>query len=136
MTLRARFPNGQGVLLPGMFVRAKFTQAINQNAFLVPQQAISRDPKGGAMLFLLGPEGNKAMQRTVRADRTQGKYWVVPQGLKAGDKVITQGLAQLKPNQQVKAVPANTPERLQPPQQGKGQSGGGQGGSGQSSGRG
>ncbi|WP_375390965.1 efflux RND transporter periplasmic adaptor subunit [uncultured Sphingomonas sp.] len=138
VTLRARFPNGQGVLLPGMFVRAKFTQAINQNAFLVPQQAISRDPKGGATLFLIGPEGNKAVQRTVKADRTQGKYWVVTQGLKAGDKVVTQGLAQLKPNQQVKAVPANTPERLQPPQQGKGkgQGGGGQGGGGQGGGRG
>ena len=60
VTLRARFPNPQGLLLPGMFVRASFTQAIDQTAFLVPQQAITRDPRGNATLFVVGP-GNKAM---------------------------------------------------------------------------
>ncbi|MCE3519151.1 efflux RND transporter periplasmic adaptor subunit, partial [Escherichia coli] len=52
VTLRARFPNPQGLLLPGMFVRARFAQAINTRAFLVPQQAVSRDPKGNATLFV------------------------------------------------------------------------------------
>lgn len=114
VTLRARFPNPQGVLLPGMFVRASFVQAVNTRAYLVPQQAVSRDPKGNATVMVVGP-GNKAVQRTVRADRVQGQYWVVIDGLNAGDRVITQGLGQLKPGQQVNPVPQNAPERVAPP---------------------
>lgn len=114
VTLRARFPNPQGVLLPGMFVRASFVQAVNTRAFLVPQQAVSRDPKGNATVMIVGP-GDKAVQRTVRADRVQGQYWVVIDGLNPGDRVITQGLAQLKPGQQVKPVAADAPQRVVPP---------------------
>ena len=114
VTLRARFPNPQGVLLPGMFVRARFDQAVNTRAFLVPQPAVSRDPKGNATVMLVGP-GDKAVQRTVRADRVQGQYWVVIDGLNAGDRVITQGLGQLRPGQQVKPVSANAPQRVVPP---------------------
>ena len=128
VTLRARFPNPQGVLLPGMFLRATFAQAIDTRVFLVPQQAVSRDPKGSATLLLVGP-GNKAIQRTVTADRTQGSYWVVTAGLQPGDKVITQGLANLKPNQPMRPVPADTPQRVAPPKQGAGK-GGGEAGSG------
>nr|WP_151955980.1 efflux RND transporter periplasmic adaptor subunit [Sphingomonas sp. EC-HK361] len=128
VTLRARFPNAQGLLLPGMFVRAVFSQAIDTNAFLVPQQAISRDPKGNATLYLVGP-GNKAVQRTVTADRAQGASWVVTKGLNAGDKVITQGTANLKPNGPIKPVPASSPQRIEPPKQGDAK------GSGQASGK-
>ena len=67
----ARFANPQSILLPGMFVTAEFAQAIDTSAFLVPQQAVSRDPQGNATLFVIGP-GNRAVQRTVVADRTQG----------------------------------------------------------------
>lgn len=114
VTLRARFPNPQGLLLPGMFVRAQFAQAIDTSAFLVPQQAISRDPKGNATLFVVGAD-DKVQERKVRAERTQGAYWVVTDGLKAGDKVVTQGLANLRPGQSVRAVPANSPQKVQPP---------------------
>lgn len=115
VTLRARFPNPQGLLLPGMFVRASFAQAINQRAFLVPQPAISRDPKGSATLYVVGP-GNRAVQRAVTADRTEGQFWVVTQGLNPGDRVIVQGLLPtLRPNTVVRPVPANTPQRVQPP---------------------
>ena len=124
VTLRARFPTPRGVLLPGMFVRAHFVQAINQRAFLVPQTAVSRGPKGDATVMVVGP-GNKAVQKTVTAERTQGPYWVVTQGLNAGDKIITQGLGKLKPGQGIKPVPANTPQRVAPPQQGKGDQGAG-----------
>lgn len=120
VTLRARFPNAQGLLLPGMFVRASFAQSIDTEAFLVPQQAVSRDPKGNATLFVVGP-GNKAVQRTVKADRTQGPYWVVTSGIRPGERVITQGLGMLRPGAAIKPVPANTPERLQAP---KGQTAG------------
>jgi len=115
-TLRARFPNPQGLLLPGMFVRAKFAQAINSRAFLVPQQGVSRDPQGNATVILVGP-GNKAVQKKVVAERTQGEYWVVTSGLNQGDKVIVQGLSKLKPGQSIQPVPANTPQRVEAPKQ-------------------
>jgi len=115
VTLRARFPNPQGVLLPGMFVRASFAQAINTRAFLVPQQAVSRDPKGAATVMVVGP-GNKVVQKTVRADRTQGSAWVVTQGLVPTDRVIVQGLsAQLRAGTVVKPVAANSQQRVAPP---------------------
>ena len=114
VTLRAVFPNPQSLLLPGMFVNAEFAQAIDTSAFLVPQQAITRDPQGNATLFVVGP-GNRAVQRTVVADRTMGQYWVVTQGLAAGEKVITQGTGNLKDGAQIKPVPATAPQKIQAP---------------------
>ena len=114
VTLRARFANPQSILLPGMFVTAEFAQAVDTSAFLVPQSAISRDPKGNATLFVVG-SGNRAVQRVVVADRTQGDYWVVTQGLAVGEKVITQGTANLKDGAQVKPVPAGSPQRVKAP---------------------
>ena len=109
VTLRAEFPNKQGLLLPGMFVRAKFAQAVEANAYLVPQAALSRDPAGGARVYVLGA-GNKAVQRGVTATRTQGAYWVVTAGLNPGDKVLTQGLGKVKPDQPVRPVPETAPQ--------------------------
>ncbi|HEX6741582.1 MAG TPA: efflux RND transporter periplasmic adaptor subunit [Sphingomicrobium sp.] len=114
VTLRARFANPQSVLLPGMFVTARFAQAVDTSAFLVPQAAITRDPKGNATLFVVGP-GNRAVQRVVVADRTQGAYWVVTQGLAAGEKVIVQGTANIKDGAPVKPVPASAPQRVKAP---------------------
>lgn len=113
VTMRARFPNSQSILLPGMFVTAQFAQAVNTAAFLVPQQAVTRDPKGNATLFVVGP-GNRAVQRVVVADRTQGPYWVITQGLAAGEKVITQGTANLRDGAQIKPVPASAPQKAPP----------------------
>src|SRR3546814_7858051 len=76
VTMRARFPNPQGLLLPGMFVRARFTQAIDTRAFLVPEQGVARDPKGNATVLIVGPE-NKVVQRTVQAARIDGPNWVI-----------------------------------------------------------
>jgi membrane fusion protein (multidrug efflux system) len=114
VTLRARFPNPQSLLLPGMFVTASFAQAINTTAYLVPQGAISRDPKGNATLWVVGP-GNTAVQRTVVAERTDGTNWVVTQGLAGGEKVITQGIAKLKEGAKIKPVVASAPQRAEPP---------------------
>ena len=114
VTLRARFANPQSMLLPGMFVTAEFAQAVNTAAFLVPQQAVTRDPKGNATLFVVGP-GNRAVQRVVVADRTQGTNWVVTQGLAPGEKVITQGTNNLRDGAQIRPVPATAPQRLRPP---------------------
>jgi membrane fusion protein (multidrug efflux system) len=118
VTLRASFPNPEGLLLPGMFVRAIFTQAIDTRAFLVPQQAVSRDAKGQAQLWVVGP-GNKAVRRDIVADRVQGANWVITAGLNPGDKVITQGVASLKPNAEIKPVPADTPQKIEAPRKGQ-----------------
>src|SRR5256885_1953927 len=114
VTIRARFANPQAILLPGMFVTAQFAQAIDTSAFLVPQPAITRDPKGNATLWVVGP-GNRAVQRVVVADRTQGIYWVVTEGLAPGEKVITQGTANLKGGAPIKPVPASAPQRIKAP---------------------
>jgi membrane fusion protein (multidrug efflux system) len=114
VTVRARFPNPQAILLPGMFVTAQFAQAIDTSAFLVPQQALSRDPQGNATVWVVGP-GNKAVQRIVNAVRTQGAFWVVTNGLANGDKVITQGTGNLIPGSPIKPVPQNAPQRIQAP---------------------
>jgi membrane fusion protein, multidrug efflux system len=119
VTLRARFANPQGLLLPGMFVRAVFAQSIDKQAFLVPQAGVSRDPKGAATVYVVGP-GNKAVARTVVAERTEGAYWVVTQGLAPGDKVIVQGTANLKPDADIRPVPANTPQKIVAPKKGQG----------------
>ncbi|RZL19244.1 MAG: efflux RND transporter periplasmic adaptor subunit, partial [Sphingomonas sp.] len=114
VTLRARFPNPQGLLLPGMFVQAKFAQAINQRAFLVPQAGVSRDAKGNATVYVVDAN-NKAVQKKIKADRTQGAFWVVTSGLNPGDKIITQGLSKIAPNQGVKPVPENTAQKIEAP---------------------
>jgi membrane fusion protein (multidrug efflux system) len=114
VTLRAVFPNPQSMLLPGMFVNAQFAQAVDTSAFLVPQQAITRDPQGNATLFVVGA-GNRAVQRTVVAERTQGAYWVVTQGLAAGEKVITQGTGNLKDGAPIKPVPATATQKVKAP---------------------
>jgi membrane fusion protein (multidrug efflux system) len=114
VTIRARFPNPQAILLPGMFVTAQFAQAIDTSAFLVPQQAVSRDPQGNATVWVVGPT-NTAVERTVTTDRTEGAYWIVTSGLAAGEKVITQGTANLTPGMRIKAVPQSTPQRIQAP---------------------
>ncbi|MDB5430017.1 MAG: efflux transporter periplasmic adaptor subunit [Caulobacter sp.] len=111
VTLRVRIANPKGILLPGMFVRASFVQAVDTAAYLVPQAAVSRDPKGQATVYIVGP-GAKALQRTVTADRTQGAFWVVTGGLNPGDKVITQGLADVQPNKPLRPVAAGTPQRI------------------------
>lgn len=113
VTLRARFPNPQGLLLPGMFVQARFNQTVNPAAFLVPQVALQRDFGGDAFVFVVGGDG-KAQRRKVASERTLGADWVVTAGLKPGDRVVTQGLASIKPGMAVKAVPAATPQRVGP----------------------
>ena len=95
ITLRARFPNPHGLLLPGMFVQARFDQAVNPAAYLVPQGAVMRDISGDAFVYIAGAD-NKASRRVITADRAVGPNWVVTAGLKPGDRIITQGLANLK----------------------------------------
>lgn len=111
VTLRARFSNPEGLLLPGMFVRAILDQAVQPGALLIPQPALLRDFDGSAYVYLVG-EGNKAERRRITADRTSGTNWIVSAGLKAGDKVITQGAGNLKHGDPIRPVPASSPQRI------------------------
>lgn len=123
VTLRAKFPNPDGLLLPGLFVSAVFDQANDPNAFLVPQNAVQRDFDGSAYVMIAGDDG-KAVRRKVAADRTSGASAVVTSGLRAGDKVIVQGLNGLKQGTQVKAVPSTAPQEVKPRSGKPGEAGG------------
>ncbi|GAA0333999.1 efflux RND transporter periplasmic adaptor subunit [Sphingomonas oligophenolica] len=103
VTIRARFPNPNNLLLPGMFVRIVTPEAIVPNAILAPQEGISRDPTGAATALLVGPD-NKVVRRTVTADRAIGNKWLITAGLKAGDRLIVQGVDKAQPGAAVKPV--------------------------------
>ncbi|MFA3862921.1 efflux RND transporter periplasmic adaptor subunit [Xanthomonas perforans] len=101
--LRAVVPNPERVLLPGMYVTAKLSMAVDEQAILVPQQAISRNSKGQAVAMVVGSD-NKVAQRVLTTGDAIGDKWVVRQGLKAGDKVIVQGLQKASVGAEVRAV--------------------------------
>jgi membrane fusion protein (multidrug efflux system) len=105
VTLRAVFPNPENLLLPGMYVRAVIEEGVNEKAILVPQQAVSRGPKGEAVVMLVNASGT-VEPRPVMAERAIGDKWLVTGGLAAGDRVIVEGLQKARPGSPVKAVPA------------------------------
>ena len=107
VTIRAEFPNPDRTLLPGMYVRAKLEQAVNEAAILVPQQAVIRDLNGSTVLVV--GEDNKVAIRPVKTGAAQGDSWVVTDGLKPGDRVIVEGLQKVKPGAPVKPVPWKGP---------------------------
>ena len=102
VTLRAKFPNPDGTLLPGMYVRAALDEAVDQNAILAPEQGITHDAKGNATAMVVGPDG-KVEVRTLVATRTVGARWLVESGLNAGDKLIIEGLNKIGPGMVVHA---------------------------------
>lgn len=104
VTLRARFPNPDGLLLPGMFVRVVAPQSVVPNAILAPQQGISRDVKGDATA-LIATRDNKVERRLVTADRAIGDKWLITAGLKAGDRLIIEGTDKISPGDVIKPVP-------------------------------
>ncbi len=95
VTLRAEFPNPDGLLMPGMFVRARVITGTADQAIMVPQGAVSIDPKGGATVLLAGDDGKAHTQKVVTAEMI-GSQWRIASGLKPGDKVITEGAMRLK----------------------------------------
>lgn len=104
VTLRSVFPNPKQTLLPGMFVRAVVMEGVNEQAILVPQRGVTRNPAGNAMVMVVGAE-EKVEPRIIKVDRTIGDSWLVEEGLKPGDRVILEGLQKARPGTQVKAVP-------------------------------
>ncbi|TKC88323.1 efflux RND transporter periplasmic adaptor subunit [Trinickia terrae] len=103
VTLRATFPNPEGELLPGMFVRARLTEGEDDAAILVPQGAVTRASDGGASVYVVDGSGN-ARQTAVKADAAYGDQWIVTQGLKPGDRVIVSGLQQVRADAPVKVA--------------------------------
>jgi membrane fusion protein (multidrug efflux system) len=102
--LRTVFPNPRHLLLPGMYARAVVQEGLVEQAILVPQQSVSRDPKGKPIALVVdGAE--KVAQRTVVVDRAVGDKWLVSDGLKPGDRLIVEGLQKARPGASVKAVP-------------------------------
>lgn len=103
ITLRAVFPNPQHTLLPGMFVRARVDEGVQPDAMLVPQQGVTRTPRGDATVLVVNNE-NTAETRNVIATQAIGDQWLISDGLKTGDKVIVSGLQKVHPGAKVIAV--------------------------------
>ena len=110
VTLRATFANPNAMLLPGLFVRARIVEGVQAQALLVPQVGITRNERGQAVALVLGAK-NVVEQRIVTTGQTVGNSWLVTSGLKAGDRVIVEGLVGVMPGANVTAHPAKpTPE--------------------------
>jgi membrane fusion protein, multidrug efflux system len=104
ITLRSVFPNKKQILLPGMYVRAIIEEGVNEQAILVSQQAVTRDPQGNAIAMVVD-SSDKVEPRKLTTDRSIGDKWLVSEGLKAGDRVIMEGLIKVRPGVPVKVVP-------------------------------
>ncbi|CDH32928.1 efflux RND transporter periplasmic adaptor subunit [Xenorhabdus bovienii] len=111
ITMRAVFPNPNEELLPGMFVRTKLEEGVRQNAILVPQQAITRTPRGQATTLIVDKD-NKVELRSINAVQAIGNKWLVTEGLKAGDRVIVTGLQKIAPGVTVKPTETNLDAKL------------------------
>jgi len=106
VTLRAVFPNPKRLLLPGMYVRAVVEKGVSEQGILVPQAAVSRDAKGNATALVLGTDG-KVQARTLQTTQSVGDQWLVSSGLKAGDKLIVDGLQKVQPGAPAQGVEAS-----------------------------
>lgn len=114
VTLRAVFPNPEQVLLPGMFVQAQLQTGSKSAAILAPQQGVTRNARGEATAMVVGAD-DKVEVRVLKAERTAGSFWLVSEGLAAGDRLITEGLQFVKPGVAVEVQPAsNVPALVKP----------------------
>lgn len=104
ITLRAVFPNPDNDLLPGMYVRALLEEGVAEKALLVPQQGVTRDPKGNPVALVVTKEG-MVEPRILTVDRTVGDQWLVTAGIAAGDQVIVEGLQKVRPGAPASPVP-------------------------------
>lgn len=104
VTLRVVFPNPDGVLLPGMFVRTIVKEGVSEDAILIPQQTVARDPKGNPYVLVVEAD-NKVAQRKLTLDRAVGDQWLVSSGLAPGDCVIAEGMQKVRAGAVVQTVP-------------------------------
>ncbi|WP_288414206.1 efflux RND transporter periplasmic adaptor subunit [uncultured Sphingomonas sp.] len=113
--IRAVFSNPRGLLLPGMYVRAELVEGTKSNGILVPQRAVTRDPKGAATVLVIGADG-KLVPRPLTTSRTLGDQWLVTGGLNPGDKIVVEGAQMLQPGTPVKGYPWKPQPEGQAPQ--------------------
>ena len=103
-TIRAVFANPNGLLLPGMFVRAELVEGVQGRAILVPQRAVTRNERGQATVMVVG-RGDMAELRPIQTSRTVGPNWLVTGGVRPGDRVIVEGTIMLRPGMPVRPRP-------------------------------
>ena len=103
VTLRAQFPNTEGILLPGMFVRATIQGAIDTKAFLLPQQAVSRDSKANPIITLV-KDDNTTIKQMITTQRAIGNKWLVTNGISNNDKIIIEGLNKINEKSHVNPI--------------------------------
>jgi membrane fusion protein, multidrug efflux system len=113
VTLRAQFPNQDGVLLPGMFVRATIVEGVEPNALLVPQRAVNRDEKGNPTALIVNADG-VVQRRMLAVSQTVGSNWLVKNGIEPGDRVIVEGLQYARPGEKANAVAYRPPDTPAP----------------------
>ncbi len=112
--LRAVIPNPAGLLLPGMYVKSKLTQGVVNDAMLLPQQAVTHDPKGNAVVLVVATDGTVS-QRTIQTGATQGDKWIVTGGLENGEQVVLEGSQKAKPGSKVHATLASSTDATNAP---------------------
>jgi membrane fusion protein (multidrug efflux system) len=110
VTLRALFPNPDGDLLPGMFVRGRLPEGQREDAILVPQKGITRDPTGQASAMLID-DNNTVKKVNVVTERAVGNQWLIASGLKDGDRLIVDGLQKIQPG--IPVSPVDTEQQAQ-----------------------
>lgn len=103
VTLRAIFPNDENILLPGMFVKATIEGAIDTKAFLLPQQAVSRDEKANPIITVV-QDDNSIKRRQITIERAIGNKWVVTSGINNSDKIIIEGLNKINMKSKVNPI--------------------------------
>jgi membrane fusion protein (multidrug efflux system) len=103
--LRLLFPNANHEILPGMFVHARLTQWKDDQAILVSQKSVTRKPDGSVSVWVVGTDG-KANPRAITVTEIVGDKWIVSSGLKAGEKVVLEGIMKIQPGMQVKCIEA------------------------------
>jgi membrane fusion protein, multidrug efflux system len=112
VTLRAVFPNPQNILLPGMFVRERLEEGVNEQGLLIPQRAVGHNSRGESTVTVVGDD-NKAAVRVIKTDRAIGDQWLVSDGAAPGDKVIIVGVQAVRPGSLVHPHEV-TPDELNP----------------------
>ena len=110
ITIRAVFPNQNGILLPGMYVRAIIEEGINEHAILIPQKAVIKDNRGRATAFILtknstaqgSEETYTVEQRILTIDRSVDNQWLISEGLAPDELLVVEGIIKIRPGQSVK----------------------------------
>ena len=106
--LRILFNNPGNEILPGMFVHARLEQWRDERAILVPQKSVSRNADGSVSVWVVGADG-KANPRPIIVTEVVGDRWLLSRGLKAGEKVVYEGIMKIKPGMAVKTIEAALP---------------------------